>query len=180
MGGHSAVVLGTLTMLAAGQAVARAQEPPAPHVRADSDDVRTLIDEGVRRSPTIRALVDRLDQSDVVAYVRIRSLSGVRLDGRLVFLTAGGGRRYVVVELSCERPRDVQLATLGHELRHAVEIADAPGVTDSRALAGFFARVGTNTGGWREQTFETASAVAAGRQVHHDLAAQGAKRANGM
>jgi hypothetical protein len=146
------------------------------HVRAAARDLRTLIDDGVRRSPTIRALVDRLDRSDVIVYVRVRDLPRVQLDGRLSFLAACGGRRYLVVELSSARPRDVQLATLGHELRHAVEIADAPNVTDSRTLAGFFARIGTNRGAWPEQAFETAGAVSAGRQAHHDLVASEPRR----
>jgi hypothetical protein len=169
-----------LMMLGAGQAFAHPQEPSPTHVRADSPHVRALIDEGVRRSPTIRALVDQVDRSDVVVYVRMRDLPRVQLDGRLSLLTVSGGRRYLVVELSCERPREVQLATLGHELRHAVEIADEPSVTDSHALARFFARIGTDMGGWQEQAFETAAAASAGRQVHHDLVAPGRRRANGM
>ncbi len=168
-----------MMMLGVGQAFAHPQEPPATHVRADLPYVRALIDEGVHRSPTIRALVDRLNRSDVVVYVRLLDLPRPQLDGRLSLLTVGGGRRYLVVDLSCTRPRDVQLATLGHELHHAVEIADAPGVTDSRTLAGFFARIGTNVSGWPQQAFETAGALSAGRQVHHDLVAPGPKRANG-
>jgi hypothetical protein len=171
-----AIALVTLTMLGAGQAFAQDRATPAPHLRADSAAVRALIDEGVRRSPTIRALVDRLNRSDVVAYVRVRDLPRVQLDGRLSFLAACGGRRYLVIELSSARTRDVQLATLGHELRHAVEIADTPAVTDSRTLAGFFARIGTNRGAWPEQAFETAGAVSAGRQAHHDLVASEPRR----
>jgi len=34
--------------------------------------------------------------------------------------------RFLVIELGCARPLLSQPATLAHELRHAVEIADAP------------------------------------------------------
>jgi hypothetical protein len=177
---QAAILLALLMMPGGGQVFAHQEQPSAPHVRAGSPHIRALIDEGARRSPTIRALVDRLGRSDVVVYVRTRDLPRVQLDGRLSFLSGGGGRRYLLVELSSARPRDVQLATLGHELRHAVEIADEPAVTDSHALARFFARIGTHGGGWQEQAFETAAAVSAGRQVHHDLVAREPRRGNGM
>ena len=40
------------------------------------------------------------------------------------------------------RRADVQIAILAHELRHAVEIADAPGVIDRASLAREYKRIG--------------------------------------
>jgi hypothetical protein len=62
------------------------------------------------------------------------------------------------------------LGTIGHEWRHALEIAWAPSVVDGESLAQLFTEIGfqsriTNLDG----QFETADAVAAGERIHHEL-----------
>src|SRR5256885_2292884 len=105
------------------------------HVRTESIDARGLVDDAAARSPSIRALVDRLEHSDVVVYVRFAQFGRTQLNGRVGFLSTGGRWRYLIVELACPRVRSEQIATLGHELHHAVEIADAPAVIGPRSLA---------------------------------------------
>lgn len=139
-----------------------------PHIRSTRSTAGALvaaIDEGAERSATLRALVERLDGSDVIAYVEYADLDD-RLAGQLAFMSAAGGRRYVHVSINRRQPRDLQIAILGHELEHAVEIADAPEVIDEPTMARFYARVGfggeTIAGVTR---FDTLAAIAAGRRV---------------
>ena len=63
---------------------------------------------------------------------------------RLTFLAAKGGYRYLVIRVTSGR-KEQQLATLGHEMQHAVVIADAASVVDSQSLKREFERVGKLT-----------------------------------
>jgi hypothetical protein len=63
----------------------------------------------------------------------------------------------------------IQIATLGHELQHAVEIAEAPEVVDARSLARFYARVGSERTSGACRLFDTQAAVDIGWQVSREL-----------
>jgi hypothetical protein len=74
------------------------------------------------------------------------------------------------VELACDRPTVVQLIALGHELQHAVEIADAAQVVDAPTLAAHYSRIGAQTNaGSPVLTFETDAARKTSMQVRREL-----------
>jgi len=52
-----------------------------------------------------------------------------------------------------------ELAAIGHERRHAVEVLGDPHVTDYHTMYSFFDRIGSSDQGW----FETHAAIQAGR-----------------
>ena len=56
---------------------------------------------------------------------------------------------------------------LGHELQHALEIAQAPGVQDEASMRRYYERAGA--GRSHERGFETRAAQDAGRQVRLEL-----------
>jgi hypothetical protein len=142
---------------------------PPPHVRAERD-ARSLVDEAARRSPAIQKSIDRLQELDVTVYVRMKAFARFDLDGRVALLSRAGNHRYLVIELACGRPGLTQMATLGHELFHAIEIAEEPSVVNADTLAAFYSRIGIKTGdGQRWQTFETEEAAAAGRLARRQL-----------
>jgi hypothetical protein len=140
------------------------------HVRVTGARLRAEINEGLARSAFFRELVARLDGSDVIVYVEPECPMSPRLFGRLNFMGAAGGRRYVNVRISCALNDDEQIAALGHELRHAVEIADAPSVTDTASLAEEYRRIGFASHGVRQGAgFESRAAIDAARQVWAEL-----------
>ena len=137
------------------------------HIRTTEPRLRALVEEGVRCSPTFRALVQRLIGSDVVVYLRSDAPWHSRVDGRMTFAAAAGGLRYVVVRIREQRTRERMLALIAHELRHAVEVADTPAIVDTRSLGREYERMGyvqqwTND---RGVAFDTDAAVDAGFQV---------------
>jgi hypothetical protein len=151
-------------------APARAQATDIPRVRAASPYLRLVIASGMERSPTFHAIVDQLEQSDVIVEVQCGQMNGSRLAGRTVLLAVQPGIRYVLVEVACPVTSVPALCIIGHELRHALEIASAPAVVDGESLAQLFTEIGfqsriTNLDG----QFETADAVAAGERIHHEL-----------
>jgi hypothetical protein len=63
-----------------------------------------------------------------------------------------------------------KIAALGHELQHAVEIADQPDVVDPASLALAYGRIGSERGlRSTEPLFDTDAAVAAGQQIWSEM-----------
>jgi hypothetical protein len=153
-----------------------AQAHQLDRVRADSEDLRVLISSGLQRSPTLRAIVDRLEASDLIVEVQCGQFKSVLLAGRTVLLSARQSVRYVLVEIACPMADAGALEILGHELRHALEIASSPWVVDEPSLERLYKQIGYSTcakpGGFGE--FETADAIEAGERVHHELFHQAA------
>ena len=140
------------------------------HVRAVDVRPRAAINEGMARSAFFRDLVTRLDGSDVIVYVENECPMSPRLFGRLTFMASGGGRRYVNVRIACGLMNDAQIAALGHELRHAVEIADAPSVVDHASLAELYRRIGFASHGVNHGIgFESRAAIEGARRVWAEL-----------
>jgi len=141
------------------------------HLRTTDDRLRRLLDLGTRTSPTFRALVQRLLDSNVIVYLWCDRADTAPSDGRLTFVSTAGGYRYVVVRLVRLHSRERQIALMAHELRHAVEIADAPQVVDHESLEREYRRIGymSSTPTADRKTFDTRAAVDAGVDVMREL-----------
>ena len=53
-----------------------------PHLRPESPGLRSLTTRAAERSPIVRELIDRLDQSSVIVYLRHRVFGPVAVDGQ--------------------------------------------------------------------------------------------------
>ena len=149
--------------------IAQEAGAPDPHVRGVGG-MQRLIAGAARRSPAIREWLDRLDELDVTVYVRDALFTRIDLDGRVSLLSVAGNHRYLVIELACGRTELTQMTTLGHELFHAIEIAEEPSAVNADTLADLYTRIGTKTGDTRGlRTFETEAAAAAGLLARRQL-----------
>ena len=160
-----------LTMTTAMAIDARASDGhlDLPHIRSDDRRLQALIDDALATSATVRALVERINASDVVVYVACEIDPGSRGPGRLNFISAAGGYRYVLVRIRPRRRTDA-IAILAHELQHAAEIAEMPSVVDEASLAREYARIGyRNSGSHSGLAFDTRAAVDTGRRVEQEL-----------
>jgi hypothetical protein len=141
-------------------------DAPTRHVRTTDRSIRHLIARGYRRSPTFAALVTRLQASDVIVYVQeVPRLPG-GLEGRMMMLPRAHGFRYVRIQIVLRGTAEDAIAVLGHELRHALEVADAPEVGDEDALARLYQRIGMRGG---PHLYDTAAAQDTGRLVLKEL-----------
>ena len=142
---------------------------PFPHVRAEDSQMRTLIEDAIVSSATVRALVARITASDVVVFVACERNPAVKASGRLNFMTSAGGLRYLVIRLKPAR-RSAAIAMLAHELQHAAEIVDSPSIVDDESLGREYERIGYRShashGG---KAFDTKAAVETGRRVAAEL-----------
>lgn len=146
---------------------------PVPHIRTTDARLRALIDEAADASPTVRALIARIATSDVVVYVACEHDLRIRATGRLNFVTAAGGVRYVIIHLKPRPSRVKAIGTLAHELQHAVEIADNPSIVDETSLAREYERIGYRSHSEHGQAFDTKEAVEVGRRVLEELGTRG-------
>jgi hypothetical protein len=170
---HSARSLLLLCLLVATPSLSNAadsitESPRRPPIRSTDRRLRALLELGVRMSPTLRALVARLRASDVVVYVQCDGPGAP--DGRLTFLSAVGGYRYVVVRMAQFAPM-LQIAMMAHELQHAVEIAETPAIVDGESLVREYTRIGyiNPSSSLPGVAFDTHAAVRAGEQVLKEL-----------
>ena len=155
-------------------------QAPIPHLRPETLGLRSLAQRAAERSPIVRALIDRLDQAAVIVYVRHRVFGPVMVDGRIGLLSASSTHRFLVIELACDRSELTQMATLAHELHHALEIAGEPAVVDARSLMRFYTRVGSALQPMGiTMTFETQGAADTGARVRHELLASPTRSAHG-
>jgi hypothetical protein len=77
--------------------------------------------------------------------------------------------RFLGVTVRMPLVTDAGVALLGHELRHAAEVAAAPWVTDERLYGILYERIGHAQCSRPQRCFDTVAAVDAGRQVLREL-----------
>ena len=143
------------------------------HIRSTYPELRAALETGVAHSELFRELVDRIDASDVVVHLLYDPDPTPGVAGHLTFAASAGGVRYVRIAIAPRLGGYDLLAILGHELQHAVEIADAPSVVDQASMAAFYATVGERRATDRGTTFDTAAAVAAGARIRREALSGG-------
>jgi len=143
-------------------------ERSVPFLRTEDSRLAAALVRGRDESATFRAIVDRLDGSDLIVYVSRGSLSG-QVSASTQLLIATGGYRYVRVTIELDPDTDVGVALLGHELRHALELAEAPWVVDDESVATLYREIGYASCVGSKPCYDTIEAVDAGRQVLVEL-----------
>lgn len=138
------------------------------HVRGATPKVKALIDEGIRRSPTFKALVERLNNSDVVVYINVTPDLPPGLDGRLSFMTFAGSVRYLHAQVLNGLGVDGIIAVAAHELQHAVEVAEHPEVKTAQGLEVLYQRIGERSS-VAHNRYDTPAARSTGRRVRQEL-----------
>jgi hypothetical protein len=114
---------------------------------------------------TFRRLVERIDATDGLVYVdQGRCGHGVRACLLLAMVVAGP-HRVLQILVDAQRTGDALMVSIGHELQHAVEALDEPGIKDGRDMYFFFLRYAPQAG----DTFETAAAVRADFDIRAEL-----------
>ena len=144
-------------------------ESPDRHVRTIDKRVQRLLGTGVRRSPTFAALMTSLNASDVIVYIEPTQTMPITLAGRLLLMPIAKEQRYLRIQVSLTMSPDEMIAVIAHELRHAVEVADAPDVRNETSLVKLYERIGRRSG--VPHCYETDAAQDAARHVRRELVA---------
>ncbi len=169
MRSRCSLVLASVMVLAGG-AKSAGGEPPRvrgldPRVRGLDPTAVRLLEAARAGSQTFRSLLDRLERSDLTVYVEFKPRDG-RPRALTSIVGAIDGTRFVLASITTRADEADRFQLLGHELQHAVELADAPGVRDRAGVAALYARIGWSD---RPGSFETAGAVDAGNAVRREM-----------
>ena len=140
-------------------------------LRPQDSRIVQAIKEGAARSATFKALVDRIESSDVIVYVATNPMIKSSLSGALTWMTRAGEFRYVRASLAPDLPFDQLIASVAHELHHAVEVIEDPGVVDEKSLVALYRRIGLPNKAAGPSGWETVAAQRTGSQVRRELIA---------
>ena len=146
------------------------------HVRPRDAVATLLLRFGREKSARFRELVRDLEESKVIVYVDVRQDSGHRPSGGLTFIAEAGGIRWVRAMVDSGTPsyartcQDVVRLTaiLGHELQHALEVADDVEVRDEATMTALYERIGQRGG---LHVYDTLAAQEVGRTIRRELLA---------
>jgi hypothetical protein len=129
-----------------------------------------LVADGIAHSPTFRRLIDHLERSNVIVYIDLRPDMPLHRGGALRFLARSATDHFVKIHLNRVFSSKTLVALLGHELQHAVEIADAGGIDSAADLRSLYRRLGEKTG---VDQFDTLAARQVGYVVRQELSHRG-------
>jgi hypothetical protein len=141
---------------------------PDRRVRSTHSRIAKILELGARRSTTFAGLLAALDCADVIVYIEPAQDLPSKLDGRLLLLPISNNQRYLRIQIRANMPREDIIPLIGHELRHALEIAEEPGVRDQAAMITLYQRIGQATIGGH--AYDTDAARSTGKQVRTELA----------
>lgn len=137
-------------------------------VRPQDSLATELLDRGTRTSATLCQMVEALELTDVIVLVETGWLPPDHA-GQVRLLAGRGGVRYLRITLRIPRAESLLIETLGHELRHALEIARMSNVTDEKSLSAAYRKAGFRSDS--DGCFDTPAARTAGAQVAHEVSA---------
>jgi len=136
------------------------------HVRSSNASIVALIGLASQQSKTFRGLIETINASDGIVYVE-KGECGRSVRACLVSVTTGGGHRYLrVIVNTAEADWDL-MGSIGHELRHTIEVLSNRTVTATASLHSFYLHSGS-TGGFLKP-FETDAAVETGAAVRAEV-----------
>jgi len=169
---HRLLALGLFVTLSAHAAAASPEaRAGGPHVRPQDARITALLQDGILRSSSLRALVERIESSNVYVYIGLDHLMKSYLAGRLTWMGQAHEFRYLRAAINFDLSSDQVIATLAHELQHAVEVIDDQSVVDERSLVALYRRIGKPSRLELNSGWETAAAQAMGYQVRRELIA---------
>jgi hypothetical protein len=152
--------------LLSNTAPAAAQTPSFTRVRSPEPVITMLINEASLHSPTFAALLTEMESTDGLVYVEVgRCGHGVR--ACLIAMNATRDIRILRIRVSLGQQREHLMATIAHELRHALEVLSDPRINTTQAMQHFYLRNGTRQVGG---SWETEAAIETGRAVGAELA----------
>ena len=141
-------------------------DPSRPRVRSSHAYIRAMIDEAARRSVTFRRLVEAIEASDGIVYVEQGECSNNVRACLTLSITPTADYRFLRVLVDARKPDWDVMASIGHELRHAIEVLSEASVRSSEAIFLLYMRAGMLMG----DSFETSAAMRTGDAVRNEVA----------
>ena len=147
--------------------------PATPLVRLKPADpeMRRLIGEGYGRSTSFRELVDAIHRTNAIVTVQFGLCANGRFRSCVTNVAGDHRARSIRIKVNTRTTDNRLIATIAHELWHAIEILGEPGATDPERVLALYRRIGI--GACREglsDRCETEAARAVESRVEEELA----------
>jgi len=140
-------------------------------LRPQDPRISLALQEGMARSDTFRDLVNRIEASNVIVYIAMKPSMRPSLAGALTWMTSAGKYRYLRASISIEQTFNQTIATVAHELQHAIEVIEDESVVDEKSLVALYKRIGQPSKAAGPLGWETIAAQRTGTQVRRELGA---------
>ena len=138
---------------------------PSPRVRSTDPAIASLLVQAQDGSRTFRDLVRTIERTDGIVYVeRGRCGHGVHACLSLQLVAGEGFRLLRIIVEAMDGPLAL-MATIGHELQHALELLENPAVRTSAAAYLYYAREAPTV----RDSFETELAIHTGLRIEREL-----------
>jgi hypothetical protein len=158
------LMLSAALVFAAG-AEARDRIADSPHVRPATGAEAAFVASAGSRSQEVRDLIKTLERGNVVAYVYLAPTVPGQIESTMRFAARTALQRFVVITIGSDLPSDRQIALLGHELQHAVEVSRVGWVSSQPSLQSLMALIG-----WRDSSRAGGYETSAALLVEHHIA----------
>jgi hypothetical protein len=148
----------------------------ASRIRTLEPDLQALLADGYRRSPTLQRLAGDLARTDGIVYIRSGRCPVPSLRACLLHsIHQAGHVRYLWIRISPGKDNEAELlATLAHELQHALEVLGQPWIRTQWDVVTFYQSV--ESGGYRSTpnggplaSYETRAALDISGRVRAEL-----------
>jgi len=149
------------------RAAAEQANPGSPAgVRSSHPVLANFITRATEQSATFRGLVEAIKVHDGIVYVEAGEC-GHYVGSCLVGVTTAGRFRMLWIEVDAKKTDVGLIASIGHELQHAVEILSDSGVRNGAEMFLYYLRMGRRAPG--PIAFETTAAIDAGTAVREEI-----------
>lgn len=157
-----------LLLLTAAPASADPMTPNPSGVRPLRDWIAQVITSARPLSPTLDSQLRQIAARRLIVYVDDLSDRSATYDGRLSFVGAARGYRFLRIQLR-HLSSAAAAAVLAHELQHVLEVA-ASDVRTRLEFEALYRSIGVVTTGSDGRRYDTAAAVASGTAAMRELA----------
>lgn len=168
----ASVLLSSVRASAGAPSEPRTCDPVLPrHIRVMDCRLAASIVDGLRRSLTLRELVDRIAALDGIVYVTFEPTRPARrapLLGALSQRLGLSGPISVLRVTVTRNAGDTAIGTVAHEFRHVTEVLEHSDARNEDAVYALFTRIGTQV---QPGVFETSAALESERVVLRELRA---------
>jgi hypothetical protein len=147
------------------------ETPRLVRIKPADAEMRRLVLDGHAGSPTFRRLMAEIHETNVVVVIQFGLCARGRIRSCVSHVEGDSRQRHIRIKVNTRTTDDRLIATIAHELHHALEIAREPDVTSSELTLALYRRIGM--GRCREgldEKCETEAALQIEHRVNDELA----------
>lgn len=143
---------------------------PFARVRGNDPEMRRLIRDAAVRSKTLMTLVEEIEQSNAIVFVGYGQCANGQIRSCVIGVQGDGQHRAIRIIVDSRATGYRLMATIAHELQHAVEILREPTAVDGATTMALYRRIakGKCASGLSDRC-ETELALATERAVLDEL-----------